>query len=202
MSLFEFFATQTDVAAAQAAVNVSEQKLTTDRATLLQLQREVDPNGTMGRQVAADATTLQNSYIAPKTAALQDAVDKFTQWSEFAFTLNNVVRPGADQTAALQSNLSNLAQEDTQLEQAARMHRRRFLDNFPQEGAGTIPYTSDNLAMIAFFVGFAVFFAGIWLVHVPQFSGKMIVGLMIGFLLYWVVSHTILKQFGTRDQPS
>ena len=201
MSLFEFFATQTDVAAAQANVNVTQQKLTAEKAALLNLQKQVDPNGTMKIQVDADKQALQTTYIEPTTEKLQEAGAEFGQWSGFARTLNDLAKPSGDQTTALQSTLADLANQDTALEQSARMHRRRFLDNFPQVGTGLLPHTGDNVAMGAFFIGFAVFFAAIWILYVPQFTAKNIVGPLVFLPVYWIVGTAFLSFFGTRDQP-
>jgi len=201
MSLFEFFATQTDVAAAQANVNVTQQKLAAEKAALLNLQKQVDPNGTMKIQVDADKQALQTTYIEPTTEKLREAVAEFGQWSGFARTLNDLAKPSGDQTTALQTTLADLANQDTALEQSARMHRRRFLDNFPQVGTGLLPHTGDNVAMGAFFIGFAVFFAAVWILYVPQFTAKNIVGPVAFLPLYWIVGTAFLSFFGTRDQP-
>jgi len=202
MSLFEFFvATQTDVAAAQAAVNLTKSNLEKEQATLATLQKEVDPNGTMSDQVKADKQELQKSYIKPNTAQLNDAVSQFAQQSGIARTLNDLVKPSGDQVADLQSTLNELNNKDTVLEQSARMHRRRFLDNFPQAGAGIIPRTEDNTAMVIFFVCFAVFFAAMWNLYVPTFPYKNWVAGPIAYLLvYWLVSTMFLSLFGKREK--
>ena len=202
MSLFEYFATQTDVAAAQATVNVTQQKLAADQATLANLQKQVDPNGAMAAQVATDKQTLQTTYIDPTSQQLNDTVANFSQWSGFARTLNDLVKPSGDQTTALQTTLAELLNQDTALEQAARMQRRRFLDNFPQVGTGLFSHTGDNIAMGAFFLGFAVFFAAVWILYVPQFPAKNIVGPLVFLPVYWIGGTTFLSVFGTRDQPT
>jgi len=201
MSLFEFFvATQTDVDAAQAAVNLTKSNLEKEQAALAILQKEVDPNGTTAAKVKADKEVLQKSYIDPNTAQLNDAVAQFAQQSGFARTLNDLVKPSGDQVADLQSTLNELNNKDTVLEQSARMHRRRFLDNFPQQGAGIIPHTGDNTAMVVFFVCFAVFFAAMWNLYVPNFPYKNWVAGPIAYLfIYWLVSTMFLTLFGKRE---
>jgi hypothetical protein len=103
--------------------------------------------------------------------------------------------------AELQDKYNDLQKQSTQLDQAARTHRRRFLDSMPRDGTGVLPHTADNLAMIAFFVGYITLFVALWIKFVPTFQGKMIVGPIVAFLSYWLVGFGMSQLFGMRSQP-
>lgn len=199
--LFEMFGNSQQVAALQAQVNAQQQVLAKDQAALDAAKAANDPNGVMAAQVQLDKDTLNNDYIVPSQQDLTAAVDDFNQWSSFALTLNKVIKPGADQMAELQDRYNDLQEQSTQLDQAARMHRRRFLDSAPQGGTGILPHTADNLAMIAFFLGYIVLFVALWINFVPTFQGKMIVGPIAAFLSYWIVGFGFSQLFGMRSQP-
>jgi hypothetical protein len=199
--LFEMFGNSQQIAALQAQVNAQQQVLEKDKAALAAAKASGDPNGVMAAQVQYDKDTLNNDYIVPSQQDLSAAVDDFNQWSSFALTLNNVVKPGAQQMEALQDKYNELQNQSVQLDQAARMHRRRFLDSAPQGGTGVLPHTADNLAMIAFFVGYIVLFIALWIKFVPTFQGKMIVGPIVAFLSYWMVGFGVSQFFGLRSQP-
>ena len=199
--LFEMFGNSQQIAALQAQVNAQEQVLEKDKAALAAAKAAGDPNGVMIAQVQLDKDTLDKNYITPSQQDVSAAVEDFNQWSSFAVTLNNIVKPGAEQMAELQDKYNNLQKQSTQLDQAARMHRRRFLDSMPRDGTGVLPHTSDNLAMIAFFVGYITLFVALWIKFVPTFQGKMIVGPIVAFLSYWLVGFGISQLFGMRSQP-
>jgi len=199
--LFEMFGNSQQIAALQAQVNAQQQVLEKDKAALAAAIAAGDPNGVMAAQVQLDKDTLNNDYIVPSQQDLSAAVDDFNQWSSFALTLNNVVKPGAEQTKALQDKYNELQNQSVQLDQAARMHRRRFLDSVPRGGTGVIPHTADNLAMMAFFAGYIVLFIALWIKFVPTFQGKMIVGPIVAFLSYWMVGFGVSQFFGLRSQP-
>ena len=199
--LFEMFGNSQQIAALQAQVNAQEQVLEKDKAALAAAKAAGDPNGVMAAQVQLDKDTLDKNYITPSQQDVSAAVEDFNQWSSFAVTLNNVVKPGAEQMAELQDKYNDLQKQSTQLDQAARMHRRRFLDSTPRDGTGFLPHTADNLAMIAFFVGYITLFVALWIKFVPTFQGKMIVGPIVAFLSYWLVGFGMSQLFGMRSQP-
>jgi len=198
---FEFFKNPAAVQAAEAVVAQDQAQLAKDQQALLNAQIASDPGGVMATQVKADKDALYSTYTNPKSADLSDAVADFNQWAGFALTLNNVVKPGADKAAELQATKDDLANQDVRLQQAARMHRRRFLDNMPTKGTGFMPHTADNLAMIAFFIGYVTFFIAMWIKFVPTFKGKMIVGPVVCFLSYWLLGFVMTQIFGMRSQP-
>jgi hypothetical protein len=195
------FGNSQQIAALQAQVNAQEQVLEKDKAALAAAKAAGDPNGVMVAQVQLDKDTLDKNYITPSQQDVSAAVEDFNQWSSFAVTLNNVVKPGAEQMAELQDKYNDLQKQSTQLDQAARMHRRRFLDSTPRDGTGVLPHTADNLAMIAFFVGYITLFVALWIKFVPTFQGKMIVGPIVAFLSYWLVGFGMSQLFGMRSQP-
>jgi len=199
---FELFTNPATVQALSAVVTQGQAKLAADQQALLNAQIAADPGGVMATQVKTDKDALQSTYIDPKTADLSAAVADFKQWAGFALTLNNVVKPGADQAAELQATKDDLANQNVQLQQAARMHRRRFLDNMPTGGTGFMPHTADNLAMIAFFIGYLTFFIAMWIKFVPTFKGKMIAGPIVCFLSYWFIGFVFTQVFGMRSQPN
>jgi len=199
--LFEMFGNSQQIAALQAQVNAQEQVLEKDKEALAAAKAAGDPNGVIAAQVQLDKDTLEKNYITPSQQDVSAAVDDFNQWSSFAVTLNNIVKPGAEQMTELQNKYNELQNQSVQLDQAARMHRRRFLDSTPQGGTGVLPHTADNLAMIAFFVGYITLFVALWIKFVPTFQGKMIVGPIVAFLSYWLVGFGISQFFGVRSQP-
>ena len=199
--LFEMFGNSQQIAALQAQVNAQEQVLEKDKEALAAAKAAGDPNGVIAAQVQLDKDTLEKNYITPSQQDVSAAVDDFNQWSSFAVTLNNIVKPGAEQMTELQNKYNELQNQSVQLDQAARMHRRRFLDSTPQGGTGVLPHTADNLAMIAFFVGYITLFVALWIKFVPTFQGKMIVGPIVAFLSYWLVGFSISQLFGVRSQP-
>ena len=199
--LFEMFGNSQQVAALQAQVNAQQQVLAKDQAALAAAQAASDPNGVMAAQVQVDKDTLNDNYILPSQQDLKAAVDDFNQWSAFALTLNNVVKPGTTQMDALQDTYNELQEQSIQLDQAARMHRRRFLDNAPRSGTGILPHTADNVAMMVFFVGYITLFVALWIKFVPTFKGKMIVGPIVAFVSYWMMGFAISQVFGLRSQP-
>jgi len=162
-----------------------------------QAYAEVNPQGAMDTKIAEDNQSIQN-YIQTKRNEAQQAYDSCMEAGNALHSLQTVSGPSQRYTQTLQQQAEHLTKEQSQLTQKIRTQRRSFLDAFPQAGTGgryRLPHTSDDFAMILFFIGFAAAYGVLFAAYVPPSSYKVVVGILL-FVILWLGFNRIVLTVG------